>query len=130
MRRNIGRMFLNIRTTGYLNAFNAAQHLLSRTRAIVPYLNGDLYNAAYAKKVDSGQAKAIWEVGYDTTAAPHALIQHETPEYNHETRGPSTEPKTDHFLSKPRDVMEKVYAKTVKDDIWSAIRRTRIERMR
>ena len=130
VRRNMRRMFLNIRSMGTLNAYNAAQHLLARTRAVVPYEDGTLYNAAYARKVDSNQDKAVWEVGYDTTQAPHALIQHETPEYNHPTRGPSTEPKTDHFLSKPRDAMEKAYTKSVWNDVWSAIRRTRIERTR
>lgn len=129
-RNNLLRMFQNIRTTGHLNAYNAAQHLFARTRAIVPYEDGTLYNAAYSKKVEASDKKAIWEVGYDMQAAPHALIQHETPEYNHPTRGPSAEPKTDHFLSKPRDAMEKAYAKTVADDVWGAIKSTRVTRVR
>lgn len=128
VRANARRMYLDIRTTGHLNAYNAARHLLSRTRAVVPYENGDLYNAAYAKKVDIGSDRAVWEVGYDTVAVPYAMIQHETPSFDHPTRGPSTEPKTYQFLSRPRDAMEKAYVKTVASDIWNAIRRTRVSR--
>jgi hypothetical protein len=39
----------------------------------------------------------------------------------HPTRGPSSEPKQDHYLSEPRDAMEKSFPRTVESDMKKAI---------
>lgn len=102
--------------------WNQAQHLFSRTRAVVPWLTGELYNAAYIANISPSKWKRIWVVGYDTVAVSHAMTVHETPNRMHPTRGPSNEPKQDHFLSEPRDAMEKTYPRTVADDLGRSLR--------
>jgi hypothetical protein len=105
--------------------WNQAQHLFARTRAVVPYLTGELYSAAYIANISPSAWKRIWVVGYDTVAVPHAMIVHETPNRVHPTRGPSREPKQDHYLSEPRDAMEKSYPREIADDMRDAIHRFR-----
>lgn len=118
-----------LRTTLYreenLSAWNQAQHLFSRTRAVVPYKDGDLYNAAYIANISPSDKVRIWVVGYDTVAVDYAMNVHEIPGRNHPTRGPSNEPKQDHFLSEPRDAMEKSYVRTVADDLEKALRKVK-----
>lgn len=106
-----------------------ANYLFGRTRAIVPYLEGELYASAYQIDI-STEKQVIWAVGYDTTRIPYAWEVHEIPNRIHPTRGPSPEPKQDHFLSEPRDAMEQSYVKTVGDDIRRAIAGVRIMAMR
>ena len=126
---NIQRLRTVLTRQGNTSAWNQAQHLFSRTRAVVPYLDGDLYNSAYIKNT-STEDKKVWEVGYDTVAVPYAWSTHETPNRNHPTRGPSREPKQDHFLSEPRDAMEATFPKDVANDMRGAIGRARIIRRR
>ncbi len=105
--------------------WNQAQHLFARTRAVVPYRDGDLYNAAYIANISPSAWKRIWVVGYDTVAVEYAMLVHETPNRNHPTRGPSREPKQDHYLSEPRDAMEKSYPRAISTDIQHTLQRFR-----
>lgn len=119
---NIQRLRTMLLKEGDQSAWNQAQHLFARTRAVVPYLNGDLYDAAYIANISPSDTVRIWVVGYDTVAVTYAVTVHEEPNRNHPTRGPSNEPKQDHFLSEPRDAMEKTYVRTVGDDLRDKIR--------
>lgn len=120
--RNTQRLRTTISRQGNLTAWNGAQHLFARTRAVVPYRNGDLYNSAYIANISPSKFKRIWVVGYDTVAVPYAMVVHETPNRVHPTRGPSREAKQDHYLSEPRDAMEKEFPRTAADDMMTAIR--------
>jgi len=104
------------------SAWNQAQHLFSRTRAVVPYMDGDLYDAAYIANISPDDKRRVWVVGYDTVAVDYAMTVHETPGRMHPTRGPSREPKQDHFLSEPRDAMEKTFPKTVAEEMENVLR--------
>jgi hypothetical protein len=116
-----------IERQGHTSAWNGAQHLFARTRAVVPYMEGVLYGAAYIRNIAYSRARPTWEVGYDTGQAPYALAVHDVPA-NHPTRGPSSEPKQDHFLSAPRDQMQKTYPATVRDDMRRVLRRVPVRR--
>lgn len=105
---------------GNQSAWNQAQHLYARTRAVVPYMDGDLYGAAFIKNIGE-KDKPMWAVGYDTVAVDYAITVHETPGLNHPTRGPSSEPKQDHFLSDPRDAMARSYVKDVGTDLRRSV---------
>lgn len=124
---NLQRLNTTITRQGNLSAWNGAQHLYARTHAVVPYLTGELYEHAFMANIGQPK-KPTWIVGYDTVAVPHAVIVHEVPNRNHPTRGPSSEPKQDHFLSEPRDQMEKSYPKDVERDMRQAITKTRFLR--
>lgn len=127
---NIQQLRSTIMDASHHTAQANADYLFERTRAVVPYLSGDLYNAAYKGDISVGRAMAVWVVGYDTVAVPYAVRVHETPNRNHPTRGPSPEPKQDHYLSEPRDAMGSgTFQKTVKEDLERAIR-ARVARMR
>lgn len=128
--RNMRRVNRQLVKRADSSTWNAAQHLKARSQAVVPYLHGDLYNSAYIEKDVDTDDKRIWAVGYDTGKAPHAWVVHEIPGRNHPTRGPSPEPKQDHFLSEPADAMRKEFPRTVADDLQDEIRRVRIERVR
>lgn len=128
--RNIRRVRYAILKKKSQTPWNAGQHLYSRTRAVVPYKEGDLYESAFLRKEIDTDEKTIWTVGYDLAKAPHGWMVHEIPGRMHPTRGPSSEPKQDHFLSEPADAMRKPYARTVRDDVNAAIASVRIERMR
>lgn len=117
---NIQRLRSVITRQGNTSSWNGAQHLFSRTRAVVPYEDGDLYNAAYIANLSTGE-KSVWAVGYDTVAVDYAMTVHETPNRMHPIRGPSREPKQDHFLSEPRDAMESSFPRTVAEDMVAAI---------
>ena len=84
-------------------------------------MNGDLYNSAYIANISPSEEKRVWVVGYDTVAVPYAWLVHEIPNRIHPTRGPSREPKQDHYLSEPRDQMVKTFPRTVRDDMERAI---------
>lgn len=126
--QNIQRLRSALTRQGNQSAWNGAQHLFARTRAVVPYKDGDLYNSAYIANVSPSEDRRIWVVGYDTVAVPYAMDVHEIPNRIHPTRGPSPEPKQDHFLSEPADAMRKSYPRTVADDMERVIRRTRMVR--
>ncbi len=123
---NIQRLRTTLTRQADKSAWNQAQHLFSRTRAVVPYMDGELYGAAYIANISPSDARRVWVVGYDTVAVDYAMLVHETPNRVHPTRGPSHEPKQDHFLSEPRDAMEKTFPQTVADDMARAIRGARI----
>ena len=125
--RNIQALRTTCTRQGSTSGWNGAQHLFSRTRAVVPYLEGELYNSAFIANIGRPNFPA-WAVGYDTVAVPHAIPVHETPNREHPTRGPSNEPKQDHYLSEPRDRMQESFPQTVADDMENAIRRTRFVR--
>jgi len=126
---NIQRLRTVLTRQGNTSAWNGAQHLFARTRAVVPYLEGELYNSAYIANISTENQKT-WVVGYDTVAIPYAWSVHETPNRIHPTRGPSREPKQDHFLSEPRDSMVDSFPKTVADDARAAIASVRFVRRR
>lgn len=118
---NIQRLRTVLTRQGNTSGWNGAQHLYARSRAVVPYLEGELYGSAFIANI--GQpGKPAWAVGYDTVTVQHAMIVHETPNRNHPTRGPSNEPKQDHFLSEPRDRMSEEWPKTVADEFEDAIK--------
>lgn len=119
---NIQRLRSVITRQGNTSAWNGAQHLYSRTRSVVPYMNGDLYDAAYIANISPSETNRIWVVGYDTIAVDYAMTVHETPNRVHPTRGPSREAKQDHFLSEPRDQMQSEFPRTVADDMRRALR--------
>lgn len=125
--RNIQTLRTLLLREGNASAWNQAQHLFARTRAVVPYEDGDLYDAAYIANIGTDKVKA-WVVGYDTVKAPHAVPVHEIPNRNHPTRGPSGEPKQDHYLSEPRDAMVKTFPRTVANDLERAITKARFIR--
>lgn len=112
------------------STYNAAQHLKARSQAVVPYREGILYNSAFISRVAGGEDVKMWAVGYDTMKAPHAWIVHEIPGRNHPVRGPSPEPKQDHYLSEPANDMQREYPRTLADDLQDEIRRTRVQRIR
>lgn len=122
--RNIQSLQSVMTRQANLSAWNQAQHLFARTRAVVPYENGDLYNAAYIANL-STEEKKVWAVGYDTVAVDYAITVHEVPNRNHPTRGPSREAKQDHYLSEPRDAMAETFPRTVRGDMERAIRSVR-----
>jgi hypothetical protein len=117
---NLQRLRTTLTRDGNQSAWNQAQHLYSRTRAVVPYLDGDLYESAYIVNIGDKDFP-MWAVGYDTDVAPHAITVHEEPNRNHPTRGPSREPKQDHYLSEPRDAMESTFPKAVAKDLQSSV---------
>lgn len=125
---NIQRLRSVLTRQGNTSAWNGAQHLFARTRAVVPYEDGDLYDAAYIANISPSDDHRVWVVGYDTVAVDYAMTVHETPNRVHPTRGPSREPKQDHFLSEPRDAMEQSFPRQVKDDLSRAIRQIRFAR--
>lgn len=125
---NIQRLRSVLTRQGNTSAWNGAQHLFARTRAVVPYKDGDLYDAAYIANISPSDDHRVWVVGYDTVAVDYAMTVHETPNRVHPTRGPSREPKQDHFLSEPRDAMEQSFPRQVKDDLSRAIRQIRFAR--
>lgn len=125
--RNIQQLRTMILRQGNTSAWNGAQHLFARSRAVVPYLDGRLYNSAYIANI-STELKKIWAVGYDTVSVDYAIAVHEIPDRNHPTRGPSSEPKQDHFLSEPRDAMVKTFPRTVADDFETLLRKARFTR--
>jgi hypothetical protein len=121
---NLRRLQSTLTRDGNLSAWNQAQRLYARSRAVVPYLTSQLYNSAYINNI--GDKKfPMWAVGYDTVEAPHAVIVHDTPNRVHPTRGPSSEPKQDHFLSEPRDAMEASYPREVAADLGRSVRSIR-----
>lgn len=126
---NIQRLRTVMTRQGNTSAWNQGQYLFSRTRAVVPYLEGELYNSAYLANISTADQK-IWVVGYDTVQIPYAWDVHEIPNRIHPTRGPSREPKQDHFLSEPRDAMVESYPKQVAEDMRGAIASVRIIRRR
>jgi hypothetical protein len=118
---NIQRLQTVLYKQANQSAWNQAQHLFSRTRAVVPYMDGDLYGAAYIANISPNEKNRVWAVGYDTVKVSYAMTVHETPNRVHPTRGPSREPKQDHYLSEPRDAMAKTYPKTVADEMAAAL---------
>jgi hypothetical protein len=130
LRRNLKVLQQAVATQANLNAWNGAQHLFARSRAVVPYDKGDLYNAAYMRKAEDGGSRAMWVVGYDTARAPHAILVHEIPGRHHPIRGPSNEPKQDHYLSEPADAMRSTFPRTVANDLQAAIHRAKVIRTR
>lgn len=112
------------------STWNAAQHLKARSQAVVPYQYGVLYSAAYLEKDTDNEDVKMWAVGYDTGKAPHAWPVHEIPGRFHPIRGPSSEPKQDHFLSEPADAMRKEFPRTVANDLRGEIRSIRVIRQR
>ena len=127
--QNTQRLRSVLTRQGATSAWNGAQHLFARTRAVVPYENGDLYNSAYMANISTDK-KSVWVVGYDTVAIPYAWDVHEIPNRVHPTRGPSHEPKQDHFLSEPRDTMSQTWSRTVADDFQDALRGAKFARGR
>ena len=123
---NTQRLRTTLTRQANTSAWNGAQHLYARTRAVVPYLTGELYDAAYIANISPNEKNRVWVVGYDTVAVEHAIIVHETPNRNHPTRDPSNEPKQDHYLSEPRDAMVASFPRTVADEMRDAIRSARI----
>lgn len=121
---NLQRLRTTLSREGNQSAWNQAQHLYARSRAVVPYLEGELYEGAFINNIGSKEFP-MWAVGYDTVSVAHALIVHETPNRVHPTRGPSSEPKQDHFLSEPRDAMAQSFPRTVADDLEAAIGKIR-----
>lgn len=118
---NFGKLLMTMQKAGSLSAWNQAQKLFSRSRAVVPYLDGLLYNAAYVVKLDGSDDVPTWAVGYDTFSVPYAWDQHETAGRNHPTRGPSNEAKQDHYLSEPRDAMVATFPSEVARDLREAL---------
>lgn len=116
--------FQRLRTTltreANMSAWNQAQKLYARTRAVVPYDTAALYESAFITNIGIPQ-KPMWAVGYDTVAVDYAMLVHEEPNRNHPTRGPSREPKQDHYLSEPRDAMAQSYPRSVAQDLDRAI---------
>ena len=108
------------------STWNAAQHLKARSQAVVPYLTGGLYRSAFVRKVKDSDDVKMWAVGY---MAEHALMVHEIPGRNHPTRGPSPEPKQDHYLSEPADQMRKEYPRRMRDDLADEVSRVRVLRV-
>ena len=121
---NIRRLRTVMTREGNQSAWNQAQHLYARTRAVVPYLTSQLYNAAYINNIGK-KDHPMWVVGYDTVEAPYAVDVHEIPNREHPTRGPSSEPKQDHYLSEPRDAMVASFPREVGNDLERAINRLR-----
>lgn len=119
---NLRQLTRSVVREGKTNAWNGAQHLYARTRAVVPFMDGVLYEAAFIEKLRDDDKHPMWVVGYDTGAAPYALPVHEIPDRNHPTRGPSPEPKQDHFLSEPRDKMVKTFPQDVAKGMADAIK--------
>ena len=117
---NVQRLRTTLTRQANQSAWNQAQHLFARTRAVVPYLDGELYESAFINNIGS-KDKPMWAVGYDTVAVDYAVTVHETPNRVHPTRGPSSEPKQDHFLSEPRDAMAKSFARDIGDDMRQAV---------
>ena len=126
---NVQRLRTVLTRQGNTSAWNQAQHLYSRTRAVVPYLEGELYNSAYIANISTADKK-VWQVGYDTVAIPSAWSVHEIPNRIHPTRGPSREPKQDHFLSEPRDAMAESFPREVGNDMRGAVASIRFIRRR
>ena len=126
---NVQRLRTVLTRQGNTSAWNQAQHLYSRTRAVVPYLEGELYNSAYIANISTADKK-VWQVGYDTVAIPYAWSVHEIPNRIHPTRGPSREPKQDHFLSEPRDAMAESFPREVGNDMRGAVASIRFIRRR
>jgi hypothetical protein len=127
--RNIRLLNDRLQRAGENASWNGAQHLFARSRAVVPYQDGDLYNSAYMARISTDHF-AMWIVGYDNISVDYAWLVHEIPNREHPTRGPSSEPKQDHFLSEPRDRMESTFPRTVMDEVQDAIRGARFERGR
>ena len=111
-------------------AYNAALHLKARSQAVVPYEEGDLYDSAYVAPISSSEDKQVWGVGYDVGKAPHAILVHEIPGRMHPTRGPSPEPKQDHYLEEPANAMKKEWPRTVRDDLRDELKHVPIQRLR
>ena len=126
---NVQRLRTVLTRQGNTSAWNQAQHLYSRTRAVVPYLEGELYNSAYIANISTSDKK-VWQVGYDTVAISYAWSVHEIPNRIHPTRGPSREPKQDHFLSEPRDAMAESFPREVGNDMRGAVASIRFIRRR
>ena len=121
---NVQRLRTVLTRQGNTTSWNGAQHLFARTRAVVPYLDGELYNSAYIANI-STRDKSVYAVGYDTVAVPYAWDVHEIPNRVHPTRGPSNEPKQDHFLSEPRDAMASSFPRTAAHELRDAVRSAR-----
>lgn len=123
---NLQRLTTSVTRQGNTNAWNGAQHLYARSRAVVPYLNGEIYESAFIKNIGEKNFP-MWAVGYDTVAVQHALPVHEIPNRDHPTRGPSPEPKQDHYLSEPRDQMAKSFVRDVAEGARHAISKTQFQ---
>lgn len=92
------------------HATREAGLLYLATGRMVPYLSGQLLGSRYQRREDtSTKTRPRWVVGYDLALAPYAWEVHQIPQH-HPTRGPYNDPKSDHYLSIPRDAMAQTYA--------------------
>lgn len=110
------------------HATREAGLLYEHTGRIVPYLDGILLGSRYQKR-DEASSKRFprWQVGYDLGQAPYAWEVHQVPA-NHPTRGPYNDPKTDHFLSIPRDLLAQTYAARAQVKLNAVVRSFRVRR--
>lgn len=125
--RNMRTLQERLLAAGEDLSWNGAQHLFSRTRAVVPFKTGKLYESAYMVKI-SQKNFAMWAVGYEDVRVEYAWIVHEVPNRIHPVRGPSNEPKQDKYLSNPRDEMSKTWPTMVSDVLEERIRSAKMER--
>lgn len=135
--RGIPQFKRNVRTVKKAALQAALEHadreselLFEGTTRIVPYMSGRLFNSAYRRKRSTKEENPVFVVGYNLAAAPHGWAVHQIPNRNHPTRGPYSDPKTDHFLTIPRDALALTYAARATVRINRAIQKARVERVR
>jgi hypothetical protein len=107
---NIGRVRRMFRETNQAAVRDSAYRLMYRSMGMVPYLTGKLYNSAFNLNTTSDPNVPTYSVGYDSNVE-YAYAVHEITGLYHPTTAdaPRKEPKSDHFLSIPKDEAEAMF---------------------
>jgi hypothetical protein len=118
---NIGRVRRMFRETNQAAVRDTAYRLMYRSQGMVPYLSGKLYNSAFNLNTTTDPNVPTYSVGYDSNVE-YAYAVHEVPGLYHPTTAdaPRKEPKSDHFLSIPKQEAE---------DYFPGLLRSRLEDM-
>lgn len=113
------------------HAARESELLYDHTGRVVPYLSGQLLGARFRRQAEGrGATRPTWLVGYNQNQAPYAWAVHQIPNRFHPVRGPYNDPKMDHFLSVPRDMLAQTYAARAQVKFNQAIRHYPVSRVR
>jgi len=120
MERNIDASIRRIREESDHALRDWAEQVKRISQYFVPYLTGQLHDAAYVRKVEESSNNIVWVAGYDIEKADYAWIQHEDVTLVHPARRPGKSPSA-LYLSKAYMQIRDDFARHMRDRIWAGV---------
>lgn len=118
--RNWQRLTEEVRERATEVAFDHAEELKTLSQAEVPFLTGNLHDAAYVEEeqgsLDRGPINFL--VGYSSSKAPYNWDQHDNFDYKH---APGRKAK---YLTDPAEVIRVKYPKDMSEELMATISAT------